>query len=366
MQSAPHSGSNQAVWAIGLMTGTALDGFVDTALIRTDGISVAEFGPFELFAYSDADRVLLAESITQARAWDFQGPEPAIFAEAEDLITRIYAGAVHKLLDKANLLPDEIAFVGGHGVTDRPFRQLCKKLGAGHAVSEMAASNPALWKTDKSTRRLNHYGETKPIAVQIAGADPEMMAHAAAYNIERGAQIIDINMGCPAKKVCAVAAGSALLGVIAAGTFVAGVLVGADSMSRAVGVPTYIAEVPGHRQDFLVVGAALHDHVHLDRPQPGLLRRLDAVEHVGHGEVHVVHAPEDGVVDAIEAHGDTLQAGVPKRLRFLAQKRPIGGEGQVQRQAIGRAQLAEHRNQVLDALAQQGLAAGQSDLLHPV
>jgi len=86
------------------------------------------------------------------------------------------------------------------GVTDRPFRQLCKKLGAGHAVSEMAASNPALWKTDKSTRRLNHYGETKPIAVQIAGADPEMMAHAAAYNIERGAQIIDINMGCPAKK----------------------------------------------------------------------------------------------------------------------------------------------------------------------
>lgn len=75
----------------------------------------------------------------------------------------------------------------------------------------MAASNPALWKTDKSTRRLNHHGENKPIAVQIAGADPEMMAHAAAYNIERGAQIIDINMGCPAKKVCAVAAGSALL-----------------------------------------------------------------------------------------------------------------------------------------------------------
>lgn len=97
------------------------------------------------------------------------------------------------------------------GVTDRPFRQLCKKLGAGHAVSEMAASNPTLWKTDKTTRRLNHQGETKPIAVQIAGSNPDMMAHAAAFNIERGAQIIDINMGCPAKKVCAVAAGSALL-----------------------------------------------------------------------------------------------------------------------------------------------------------
>jgi len=99
------------------MTGTALDGFVDTALIRTDGVSVAEFGPFELFPYSDTDRALLAESITQARVWDFQGPEPAIFPEAEDLITRIYAGAVHKFLDKANLLPDDISFVGGHGLT---------------------------------------------------------------------------------------------------------------------------------------------------------------------------------------------------------------------------------------------------------
>lgn len=108
-------------------------------------------------------------------------------------------------------LPNSLFLAPMAGVTDRPFRQLCKKLGAGYAVSEMAASNPLLWKTDKSTRRLNHYGETRPIAVQIAGADPQMMAHAAAYNIERGAQIIDINMGCPAKKVCAVAAGSALL-----------------------------------------------------------------------------------------------------------------------------------------------------------
>lgn len=108
-------------------------------------------------------------------------------------------------------LPNNLFLAPMAGVTDRPFRQLCKKLGAGYAVSEMAASNPLLWKTDKSTRRLNHYGEINPIAVQIAGADPDMMAHAAAYNIERGAQIIDINMGCPAKKVCAVAAGSALL-----------------------------------------------------------------------------------------------------------------------------------------------------------
>ena len=108
-------------------------------------------------------------------------------------------------------LPNNLFLAPMAGVTDRPFRQLCKKLGAGHAVSEMAASNPLLWKTDKSTRRLNHQGEAEPIAVQIAGSDPDMMAHAAVYNIERGAQIIDINMGCPAKKVCAVAAGSALL-----------------------------------------------------------------------------------------------------------------------------------------------------------
>lgn len=97
------------------------------------------------------------------------------------------------------------------GVTDRPFRQLCKRLGAGYAVSEMVASNAQLWKSEKTMRRANHAGEVEPIAVQIAGADPSMMAEAARYNVQNGAQIIDINMGCPAKKVCNVAAGSALL-----------------------------------------------------------------------------------------------------------------------------------------------------------
>ncbi len=97
------------------------------------------------------------------------------------------------------------------GVTDRPFRQLCKKFGAGLAVSEMVASNSLLWGSEKTRRRANHEGEVDPISVQIAGADPAMMADAARYNVERGAQIIDINMGCPAKKVCNTAAGSALL-----------------------------------------------------------------------------------------------------------------------------------------------------------
>lgn len=97
------------------------------------------------------------------------------------------------------------------GVTDRPYRKLCKQLGAGYAVSEMAASNPRLWNSVKTSRRLDHDGEIEPVAVQIAGSDPDMMAEAAVFNIQKGARIIDINMGCPVKKVCNVASGSALL-----------------------------------------------------------------------------------------------------------------------------------------------------------
>ncbi len=97
------------------------------------------------------------------------------------------------------------------GVTDRPFRQLCKKMGAGLAVSEMVTSNSLLYGSEKTQRRANHDGEVEPISVQIAGADPAMMAEAARHNADRGAQIIDINMGCPAKKVCNVMAGSALM-----------------------------------------------------------------------------------------------------------------------------------------------------------
>src|SRR5690606_26755612 len=108
-------------------------------------------------------------------------------------------------------LPNNVLVAPMAGVTDRPFRQLCKRLGAGHAVSEMAASNPRLWESVKTSRRLNHDGEIAPVAVQIAGADPAMMAEAAAFNAARGARIIDINMGCPVKKVCNLASGSALL-----------------------------------------------------------------------------------------------------------------------------------------------------------
>ena len=109
------------------------------------------------------------------------------------------------------LLPNRLFVAPMAGVTDRPFRQLCRRLGAGYAVSEMVTSRRDLWDSLKTSRRTDHTGEPGPIAVQIAGTDALMLADAAAYNIDRGAQIIDINMGCPAKKVCNKWAGSALM-----------------------------------------------------------------------------------------------------------------------------------------------------------
>jgi tRNA-dihydrouridine synthase B len=108
-------------------------------------------------------------------------------------------------------LPNRLFVAPMAGVTDRPFRQLCKRLGAGYAVSEMVTSKRELWSSLKTSRRADHAGETAPIAVQIAGVDPAEMADAARHNVDRGAQVIDINMGCPAKKVCNAWAGSALM-----------------------------------------------------------------------------------------------------------------------------------------------------------
>ena len=138
-------------------------------------------------------------------------------------------------------LPNNLAVAPMAGVTDRPFRQLCKRLGAGYAVSEMVASHPALRGTAKSMRRIDHAGEAAPIAVQIAGADPATMADAARYNVDRGAQIVDINMGCPAKKVCNVAAGSALL---SDEPRVAAIL---EAVVRAVDVPVTVTGRAGGR-----------------------------------------------------------------------------------------------------------------------
>ncbi len=129
------------------------------------------------------------------------------------------------------------------GVTDRPFRKLCRQFGAGYAVSEMVASRPELWQTPKSMHRMNHDGEDAPIAVQIAGNDPQMMAEAARFNVSRGAQIVDINMGCPKKKVCKADAGSALLRDEA---LVARIL---DAVVRAVDVPVTLKTRTGWSPD---------------------------------------------------------------------------------------------------------------------
>ncbi|MDD2930022.1 MAG: tRNA-dihydrouridine synthase, partial [Sideroxydans sp.] len=104
---------------------------------------------------------------------------------------------IGKYILKNNLIVAPMA-----GVTDRPFRILCKRMGAGMAVSEMVASNSLLYGSEKTKRRANHAGEVDPISVQIVGADPKMLAQAAQHNVDNGAQIIDINMGCPAKKIC--------------------------------------------------------------------------------------------------------------------------------------------------------------------
>jgi tRNA-dihydrouridine synthase B len=109
------------------------------------------------------------------------------------------------------VLPNNLALAPMAGVTDLPFRRLCRKMGAGIAAGEMLTSDVRLWHTEKSRRRMDHSGEPEPRIVQIAGGDPAMMAEAAQRNVEAGAQIIDLNMGCPAKKVCNKAAGSALM-----------------------------------------------------------------------------------------------------------------------------------------------------------
>ncbi len=109
------------------------------------------------------------------------------------------------------LIKNRLVLAPMAGVTDRPFRQLCKQMGAGMAVSEMVSSNSLLWGSEKTKRRTDHAGEVEPCSVQIVGADPQLMAEAARYNVAHGAQLIDINMGCPAKKICNVMAGSALL-----------------------------------------------------------------------------------------------------------------------------------------------------------
>ena len=187
------------------------------------------------------------------------------------------------------------------GVTDRPYRQLCKRLGAGYAVSEMAASNPRLWASEKTARRINHDGESEPKAVQLAGADPAMLAEAARFNIERGAQIIDINMGCPAKKVCNVACGSALL---RDETLVRTILDAVVDAAAPFGVPVTLkfrtGWDPAHRNALRIAALAEQAGVAMLT----LHGRTRACGFGGHAEYDTIAAVKRAVAIPVVANGD--------------------------------------------------------------
>lgn len=184
------------------------------------------------------------------------------------------------------------------GVTDRPFRQLCKRLGAGMAVSEMISSNSLLYGSKKTLRRANHDGEIEPRAVQIAGANPAMMAEAAKHNADNGAQIIDINMGCPAKKVCNVMSGSALL---QDETLVARIL---DAVVNAVEIPVTLkirtGWEPEHRNGVTIAQIAEQAGIQA----LAIHGRTRACAYRGDAEYETIAAIKQAVNIPIIANGD--------------------------------------------------------------
>ena len=184
------------------------------------------------------------------------------------------------------------------GVTDRPFRSLCKRMGAGMAVSEMVASNSLLWGSEKTIRRGNHEGEVEPKVIQIAGADPAMMADAARYNVDKGADIIDINMGCPAKKICNVYAGSALL---KDEPLVAEIV---DAVVKAVDVPVTLKIRTGwdrQNRNALRIARIAEDHGIQSLAVHG---RTRACMYEGDAEYDTIRAVKQSVKIPVIANGD--------------------------------------------------------------
>ena len=194
------------------------------------------------------------------------------------------------------------------GVTDRPFRSLCKRMGAGMAVSEMVASNSLLWGSEKTLRRGNHDGEVEPKVIQIAGSDPEMMAEAAKYNVDSGAHIIDINMGCPAKKICNVAAGSALL---RDEPLVARIV---DAVVRAVNVPVTLKIRTGwnaENRNALRIARIAEDHGIQSLAMHG---RTRACMYTGDAEYDTIRAVKRSVRIPVVANGDIT---TPEKAKFV-------------------------------------------------
>jgi tRNA-dihydrouridine synthase B len=194
------------------------------------------------------------------------------------------------------------------GVTDRPFRVLCKRLGAGMAVSEMVASNSLLWGSEKTIRRGNHEGEVEPKVIQIAGADPAMMAEAARYNVDGGAHIIDINMGCPAKKICNVAAGSALL---KDEPLVAAIV---DAVVKAVNVPVTLKIRTGWSKDnrnALRIAKIAEDHGIQSLAMHG---RTRACMYTGEAEYDTIRDVKQSVKIPVVANGDIT---TPEKAKFV-------------------------------------------------
>lgn len=207
-----------------------------------------------------------------------------------------------------HLLKNKLVVAPMAGVTDRPFRQLCKRMGAGMAVSEMVASDSRLWATEKSIRRGDHKGEVNPIVVQIAGAAPAMMADAARYNVDKGAHIIDINMGCPAKKVCRVDAGSALM---KDESLVAQIL---EAVVNAVNVPITLKIRTGWDRDHknALVIARIAEQCGIAALAVHGRTRSDLYE--GAAEYDTIRAVKQSVKIPVTANGDIDS---PEKARFV-------------------------------------------------
>ncbi|HET9818999.1 MAG TPA: tRNA dihydrouridine synthase DusB [Rhodanobacteraceae bacterium] len=184
------------------------------------------------------------------------------------------------------------------GITDKPFRRLCKRLGAGLAVSEMTTSDPRLWRTRKSLHRMDHAGEPDPVAVQIAGSDPVMLVEAARYNVDHGAQLIDINMGCPAKKVCNAWAGSALLADEPLVARICKAVV--DAVDAPVTLKIRTGQTPGHRNALAIA------HIAEDNGIAALAvhGRTRAEKYAGHAEYDTIAAVKASVGIPVFANGD--------------------------------------------------------------